>query len=220
MAVVRVVRPGFSGSADARSATWDATQRVVVTATSAIDERPRTRFAVLAALFVVAVFGGAFLARGLLQAPLRLAADMGAFALIYVVTQGIERALEPFTFWIHPVDKAKAAAKAAKEQIAVAPSADEAQQAARRSADNEALVNRTTAERAILFWLAASVIGIVVSGWLGLQFISMVLDQSSRGEVPRWFDVALTGFMVGGGTKLVHGLIERVGKPKEPAEDK
>lgn len=216
MAVVSVARPAFAGAAVDGAAIAPAGNSVVVTAKSTTSETPSARFALGSIAFVIIAFVATFLAEGWLRAPLKLATDMGAFALIYVAAQGIERMLEPFTHYILPVADDKKAAKDHLESVMTANSQQSAAGSATEAANKLADVNRKTKERAILFWCAASLLGIVASAWLGLQFISIVLDESSRNAIPRWFDVAFTGFVVGGGTKVLHGLVERIGKPAEP----
>lgn len=220
MAVVSVTRPAFAGTAVEGAAIAPAADPVVISAKSSADETPSATFAVGSAAFVIVAFVATLLAesQGLLRAPLKLATDMSAFALMYVAAQGIERVLEPFTNFILPVADDKKAANDNEESARTADNPAAAAASVQKAANNKADVNRKTKERTILFWCAASVLGIVVSAWLGLQFISMVLDEASRAAVPRWFDVAFTGFVVGGGTKVLHGLVERIGKPAATSE--
>lgn len=76
---------------------------------------------------------------------------------------------------------------------------------------------RTRTERAILFWAISAVLGIAASAFLGLQFLGAILDESSRNRIPDFIDVSLTGLVIGGGSKLLHDLITRVMKPKQPS---
>jgi hypothetical protein len=219
MALVKVTRPGFAGGvgqADAAAVPAEAGD-VTIMATSDVSETPRARFAIgsMAFVIVAAVVAYALEQGKQLREPLKLAGDVNAFALIYVATQSIERLLEPVSSFLLPVDTDKENAKKSKDDISLAGSASAAMTQASDAANKAALVTRKKSERSILFWVLASLIGIVVSAAFGLQFLSILLDESSRSAIPRWFDVVATGLVIGGGTKALHGLVERISKPKD-----
>lgn len=221
MAVVRVTRSGFE-SVSTDASVPDATMApagpdITVTAASNLDESPSTVFGVGSMLFLVVSAAAVIVLdqAGVLRNPLKLSPDVNAFALIYVATQGIERLLEPLTYFIHSPSAEAKAAKDSKDEISTAATPDQAVAAAKQSANSAAMVNRKRSERAILFWCLASLIGIVVSAAFGLQFIGLLVDDASRSAIPKWFDVLATGLVIGGGTKILHGLIDRIAKPKD-----
>lgn len=221
MALVKVTRPGFSATAvasDGRGTVTSATaEPVTVVASSDMRETPRARFALGSVLFVVlaAIVAYVLDQADQLRGPLKLAVDVNAFALIYVAAQGIERLLEPLSYYIHPVADDKEDAKQKMEAVSTADTAQAAMQSAKDSANKAATVNRKQSERSILFWCLASLIGVVLSAAFGLHFLGILLDDTSRSAIPIWFDVVLTGLVIGGGTKALHGLVERISKPKQ-----
>lgn len=220
MALVKITRPGFAPGASLADGSAAATPAregpVTIAASSDVSEAPRARFVVGSAVFVVvaAILAYLFDREGRLRDPLKLAGDVNAFALIYVATQGIERLLEPLSYFLHPVDDNKEAARKKREEVSLPDNPADALTAAKEAANQAAVVNRKQGERSILFWVLASLAGILVSAAFGLHFLGIILDDASRAAIPRWFDVVATGLAIGGGTKALHGLVEKIGKPK------
>lgn len=77
------------------------------------------------------------------------------------------------------------------------------------------------ADKAILTGAIATLIGVVISGTVGLYLIHSISQGSfGRGgdNVARTFDVLVTGLAIGGGTKPLHDLISRIQASKERAQ--
>jgi hypothetical protein len=222
MATLRIVRPASVAGAVAQvavavpvdGAVSPVPPTVVITASSTERETPSPR--VVAFSFGLLLVGTLF-ALGLdianqLPPVLSLADNMNAFALFYVAAQGIERLLEPFTYYIKPTQPTEDTLDE-KKGTALTAAMAEATTAAGEAVNAKAKLARLQSERSILFWAISSVIGIGASAWLGLHFIAMVLSQASQASVPAWLDVTITGLVIGGGTKALHDLIGRISKP-------
>jgi hypothetical protein len=148
-----------------------------------------------------------------LPAPLKVSGDFMTFALFYVAAQAIERAIEPFSNLILATDKIR---KELDHLVATAVRAADTTAAAAAAAKQDEL-NKARGERALVLWAAASILGMVVSGFTGLYFVGAMLAEGS--SFNRALDVLITGLVVGGGSKPLHDLITKVQKSKEKAED-
>lgn len=216
MATLMFERPSFTtgpGDSEVPNATA-APSTTHVAAASTVSEAPRVQVLAVAYGALVLAALAAFLIRDNLRDPLALALGAGAFALFYVAAQAEERLLEPFTHFILPTEQKKAAADTAKKNAMTATDKATALTEAQLAANGTAELKRTTAERSILFWAVASVIGIGLSIWLGLYFFAAVLSAEAAEGFPRWLDVIATGLVIGGGSKALHELIGRTQKPK------
>ncbi len=232
MAVIKLVRPPFTGSfqpgvaaavppAGGPPPAPPAPGTILVTATSTQDEAPNPRIVGTAfGVLLVAAIAVVLVDRsGNLPAPLSLADNMNAFALFYVAAQGIERLLEPFTYFITPTSDTEKDLDEKKGTALTSDDKNTALAAAADAANAKAKLSKLRSERSILFWALASVVGVIASAWLGLHFISMILSQASQSAVPASVDVVVTGLVIGGGTKALHDLIGRISKPAENADD-
>jgi hypothetical protein len=165
---------------------------------------------------------------------------IGLFAVIFVITQAIERLLEIFAPFFGVTCATKAPPTPAsdtstlrglvtKSQIvrfrdtALAYSlttADDAERAktARQAAWAQELLAQTRSNTATL-WAVASALGMVAAGLLNVLLLEAI--GADVGDA-RWLDVLVTGLVVGGGTKGLHELIGNIQKSKEqkatPAE--
>jgi len=119
----------------------------------------------------------ALLNRALDPAALKIPAGISIFALFYVVTQGLERLLEPFaSFWDTTQratkDRDKAVTEA--EQHQAAGEVNQAEDKLAEAAQKQAVVDRQRGNRAIVLWAVASVLGMLLSAVLGLYFLHVV----------------------------------------------
>jgi hypothetical protein len=150
------------------------------------------------------------------------------FALFYIAAQAIERLLEPLANFYgttkatadddggKPASATKARytkSQAVKERDKALATPDAAVAAAEAAWWQEMIeqIRRNTAT----LWAIASMLGMIVAGWLGL----LLLHAVQAPHAPRWFDIIVTGIVVGGGTKPLHDLIENVQKSKEKKEN-
>jgi hypothetical protein len=195
---------------------------------------------------------------------LKIPAGVSVFALFYVVTQGLERLLEPFArLWDStkaPTGERDAASveaewhKAAGEGAAVQAARHEAagdmaamqtaldtvaeKQAAMQAAlttvaEKQAAVEQRRANRTVVLWAVASVLGMALSGVLGLNLLHAVglqddlvgLDGrvtgglTSAAGVRHALDLLVTGLAIGGGTKPLHDLIQNLQEAKNEKKD-
>jgi hypothetical protein len=195
----------------ARAAGVPAAEPVTedVAAAAREDERPDFAWVVTAWLLVV---GGAFAGYGLYEwidpKAFEPGADISLFAPLYILAQGIERLLEPFTSAFGKTE-GKTKNEAANER-------DQALADAKLEvcAEKQALVNRIRRNRAVIVWGAASLLAMLACGAFGIRLLS-----AARFDVPAFWDIALTGLAVGAGTKPLHDLISNIQKAKESRED-
>ena len=161
-------------------------------------------------------------------------AGLSVFALFYVTAQALERLLEPISGFIPPTttqskkalttaattatDKVKIAAAAAAVPGSTRPSpkrlADQkdlnqkAQNDLDAAAKAQAKLNQQKTQRALVFWMLASGLGIWAAAALKLYFLHTVgIDTSSR-----TLELLATGLIIGAGTKPLHDLITTVSK--------
>lgn len=79
----------------------------------------------------------------------------------------------------------------------------------------QAELDRIRANRRLLFWGLATVVGLFASAALKLYFLRALGVPDS----PRWAEILVTGLVIGAGTKPLHDLISRIEKSKENAAD-
>ena len=159
------------------------------------------------------------------------------FAPVYFAAQAIERLLEPLASAYNATTPQKEAVKTAREHkvraedamraaVATDPTAITNAAAPAHEAMTEATALEQAALRALrlkranrkLLWFAvATAIACVLSGLLGLGILEAMSSEKLKDYLGA-IDVALTGLVIGAGTKPIHDLIERVQKSKENAD--
>jgi hypothetical protein len=170
----------------------------------------------VAIAYLVLVLGGA-LGIGLWYwrdpAPLVPAAGISVFAPLYILSQSIERLLEPFVASLGQVEVegTMQTKPAAKEKVFEALVADDADTAATW----QRIVDRIRRNTGVITWAIASFIGMVVCGVLGILFLRAAGFEGT----PPAVDVVISGLAVGSGTKPLHDLISSIQKAKEERED-
>jgi hypothetical protein len=141
------------------------------------------------------------------------------FAPIYAAAQAIERLLEPIAARYKPTDEQKDALKAATEQKLTASTPQERSQAAAEEQAASNALRKRRSERALIYFAVASCISLVLSGVLGLGILqAMAKDNEHLKEYLGAIDVALTGLVIGAGTKPLHDLITRLEKSKDSSD--
>lgn len=68
--------------------------------------------------------------------------------------------------------------------------------------------------KVVALWAAASILGMLGSAWLGVFLLRLV----GVVDAPYFVDIAVTGVVVGAGTKPLHDLISHIQKAKEAKE--
>lgn len=197
----------------------------VVSAASVAPSNPSTAYAVAYAAAAIGIGGGIALTAALDPGPFTPTDGFSALALFYIVAQAVERVIEPFTGLVtakpaadgedtkKPAAKAKRAAALVTAYRADAPG--EQQVAVEVAAGWQKVIEEIRANTAIYAWGAATMLGALASGILGLYLMKSV----GASAVPEWLDVIVTGLVVGGGSKGLHDLIKNVEKAKEEKED-
>lgn len=152
------------------------------------------------------------------------------FAPIYVAAAAIERILEPIASRYNTTEKQKEDVKAAREKKLGTeqraktlqasgqsiPQGDLDEATGEESKANARLEKKRT-ERKLIFFLIASVASCLLAGFLGLGLLEAMSTQQLKGYLGA-IDVAITGLVIGAGTKPLHDLIARLEKSKENAD--
>ena len=151
---------------------------------------------------------------------------VSVFAVFYIFAQSLERLLELIQIIIPSLGRTQAGEKKLSKDQAVEfrdqqlarainqPS--EATAAAVEAAGAQTAVDRIRANRALLGWTLASALAMIGSGLLGLKLIAAISEAT---PAPGWLDVAITGLVIGGGTKPLHDLIANLQESKKKKED-
>jgi hypothetical protein len=171
------------------------------------------------------------------------AAGVTIFAALYVVTQALERLLEPVATLYGQttapaaneveagagVDAADMTAKVGKLRLLSKETATRLRNSELAAAEKAAdpvdaakALNRAATWQQILdqvasnratLWAVASGLGMAISGATGL-FLLHAIDKG-KWDIPRWLDVIATGLIIGGGTKPLHDLITNLQAAKD-----
>ena len=223
MAVMRLARavpaaPDHAGLTDALAQPAERMDVVEAGGTEKPLTRAELRYLVAAFLFVVVgAVAGILLDDG--KRHYTPPDGVSVFALVYVAAQAIERLLEPLSHFYGATTAGAAppaaapatvtksiAVKARDTALALSNPVD----AARESALWQEMIDQIRRNTTTL-WALASMLGMVLSGWLGL----LLLDALGAPHAPRWLDIVVTGLIVGGGTKGLHDLISNIQASKE-----
>jgi hypothetical protein len=161
----------------------------------------------LASLLIVGVYWyfivGQEVLADLKPAPaVQLAEGVAAFAMFYVAAQAIERVLEP----IVSIDPWKRTKAKNRDTAMAAVASDPNQANATAAADAQAKLDQWRANRAVIIWALATILGMVASAKLGLYFVSALVQADPDPHL----DIFITGLAIGGGTKPLHDLITNV----------
>ena len=143
--------------------------------------------------------------------------NFAVFAPIYAAAQAIERLLEPIAARYKPADAEKKAVKEAKEEKLAATTNQERSAAETTEQAAEAALRKRRSERALIYFIPASVLSLLLTGALGLGILQAMATKPLE-ECLGAIDVALTGLVIAAGTKPLHDLVARLEKAKENAD--
>ncbi len=194
--------PAAASKSDAGTASPSVNSTLVSTAVFAIA-------AVVAAwlLFGTPKFGPTY----------KPVAGIGAFALFYIAAQAAERLVEMAL----PYFDGKAGGKSEKvakrdTMLAQAIANDSDADAAAGAADAQAAVDQLRANRTALAFGCTAAIGMLLCGYLEADFLTAVgVNFGHPGHVDFWnrlLMMAVTGLIVGGGSKALHDTISNISK--------
>jgi|SRR5215211_4459864 len=167
---------------------------------------------------------------------LTIPAGISVFALFYAVTQSMERLLEPFaSLWdtTLPYMKARDESLAMAQNMRASGEPAAAQEHLGTAAAHQATIDQQRSNRAVIYWAAASVLGLLLAGVLGLYLLHVVglrddlvgpdgrLAGSwwSAAGVRHVLDLLVTGLAIGGGTKPLHDVIQNLQEAKNGRKD-
>ena len=209
----------------------------------AVKELPPPALAIGLLLLVIAVAIASVIVLYDESATLTIKPEgIAIFAPLYVAAQAIERLLEPIASLVLTPNAEKNDVKEAREEklrvTAVARAMAIAQPGAvnerglltaasapdeEAAAENEQLalgrLRRKKSVRKLVFWALASIVSLGVTAAFGLGiFAAMAESTADWSTFQRQLDVALTGLVIGAGTKPLHDLITRLEKAKDNAD--
>jgi len=211
---------GFGKVAEA--ATDDETEKGKGTAVA-----PQGLYIVIAAVaIVVGGFGGTLIhdhwARTVSFVPPQ---GIGIFALFYIIAQVIERVQEPFVPYLgwakNPGEKEtegknaefknQLRAKAERDKAVVAelslPENGSGQSTLEKDvANSERCVDQIRANLTILIFGTSALLAMIICGYLKADLLRTVGESG----IPAWVGIAITGLVVGAGTKPLHDLISNI----------
>jgi len=225
MAIVSLGRRKVAAEGAAQLAE-EAQPKVVGSSTkgekSTVATQPMARYMIFGLVCLGAGIGFGLLLQhdfhpGLRHLPV-LSASVGAFALLYVMAQAIERLLVPVSWfgggflggvsgggWRDLAVRSKASLAGSHQKALVdayrAPSTTTANDAAEAE---HALAQYRANLTATTFGLAA-LAAMLVSGYTGIFLLHMVGLHTVA-----WLDILVTGLAVAGGTKPLHDLISNI----------
>lgn len=153
------------------------------------------------------------------------AEGIGVFALFYIVAQAAERLVEMVLPYVDRRPEGKNHKVALRNRKVVAavtgvpdeknPEADPAQAAA----DAQAEVDQIRANRTALVFGCTAAIGMLLCGYLEADFLSTVGVHFGKDGKPGFVDellaLAVTGLIVGGGSKALHDTISSISKSSD-----
>jgi hypothetical protein len=190
--------------------------------------------AVMTGLAFLAYLLSAWLIADDSDSAFRPADGVTVFAIFYVLAQAIERLLSPIAKLIPttapegaPAEatvagglttrsralKQRAAAVAACAETQTVAGADITQETARdqaKAAANWHEVLQQTYANASTVWALGAAAAFVLCAWLDVYLLNAIGVTSW--DPPTWIDLLITGLAVGGGTKPLHDLIDRIQK--------
>lgn len=227
--------PPTTEATGAQQAVTTLGASVVATSESVAVGAERRYYAAAGALIVVGLLVGWCLLtwRHGPNAPLpQLSPGVGAFAVLYIFAQSIERLIEPVSPFLGSIlgvgnksgeseDKKKKYKKELitdrnKYLVEAKTGGDKA--VAKQCADAQYLLNQFRRNSATLAFGTATLLAMLgagVSGFLLLHIVGLT-------DAPTMLDLFITGLAVGGGTKPLHDLItnitESTNSKQDPAE--
>ena len=181
------------------------------------------------------VLGASLVAYLLAKEPeivIKIDEGFSVFAVLYIVTQAIERFLEPIAstklLRADEVEKAKAKAKQKADALGakLSPVTEttteaEVEEAAAEKQVADTKLQQLQANRKILLWALASVLGLAAAVLMNLTLIESIASVTASGAAAAWFerlDVVITGLAIGGGTKPLHDLIANLESKKKGSD--
>jgi len=146
------------------------------------------------------------------------AVGFSVLAPLYILAQGIERFIEPFSKYFGASEgsnKEKAEEARNDAFAAMSKATDTTQQdKAQAAAEAQALVNRIRSNSTVFAWGVASFLAMVACGSFGIFLLA-----ACGFDVPAFWDIALTGLAIGSGTKPLHDLIGNIQKARNEKAD-
>jgi hypothetical protein len=144
-----------------------------------------------------------------------VAPSLSALAPIYILAQGIERLLEPFSKLLGATsddgtrtskEQARTQRDAAFATLITSPSSELAGAAVRA----QAVLERIRRNTVIIAWALATAIAMFACGAFGIRLLTTL-----GFDAPAFWDIAITGLAVGSGTKPLHDLISNLQKARD-----
>lgn len=188
----------------------------------ATDDRPDLRFVVISIAAVVVSVWLAYLVWDHGSKKLFVPrSDYATLAGVVLLAAAIERLLEPLSSYLLPADADKKDANEKKAEAKTAASDPtvakvDVETKVQQAANADAKITKRKKERQIAFWAIATVVGLFAAALMGVFLIGAIADLALGSRPNRVLDLAVTGLVIGAGTKPTHDLIESLSKKADP----
>jgi hypothetical protein len=202
-----------------KAAVASSTKTKGGTETQAVATQPMLRYVLFGLICLGAGLGFGVLLQqhyhpGMRHLPV-LAASFGAFALLYVLAQAIERLLVPVSWFGggflgglgngRRVGRSKSTLAAAHQSALVRAYTQPSPETAKDAANTQHDLDQYRANLTATTFGLAALAAMLVSGYAGVFMLHIVgLDTVA------WLDLLVTGLAIAGGTKPLHDLISNI----------
>lgn len=147
---------------------------------------------------------------------------LGVFALFYVVAQAAERLVEMALPYVDRRKGGKAELEAERDQKVVdgtlGETSDDKKAPEKSAADAQAEVDQARANRTALVFACTAALGMLLCGYLEADFLrslGVTFASGRPGALDEVISMAVTGLVVGGGSKAIHDTISNISKASE-----
>jgi hypothetical protein len=203
---------GVAGGIEGAVPTLETTR-----ATAEQTKGPDTAWVVAAYGLVVGAAGAAWLLyRWISPAAPVVDPGLSALAPLYILAQGIERLLEPFSKLLGSTTddagarKSKEDARAQRDATFATLFTSPSGEIAAAAAKAQAVLERVRRNTVVIAWGLATAIAMVVCGAFGIRLLAAL-----GFDAPAFWDIAISGLAAGSGTKPLHDLISNLQKARD-----
>lgn len=161
----------------------------------------RTKSLVAALLMIGVGYGGACLINGAIgrRAPIAISSSFNGFAVLFVMALAVERMVQPFSSWLGPDTDVQ------KQELASVQAQGGSSSADATKAQSDLQEGRDLT--GVVCWGMATGIAFVLVSATNATLLSAILTS---GKPTFYWDLLLTGFAVGAGTKPLNDLVTRL----------
>jgi hypothetical protein len=141
---------------------------------------------------------------------------LSALAPLYILAQGIERLLEPFSKLLGSTTddagarKSKDAARTQRDATFATLVTSPSDEVAAAAVKAQAVLERIRRNSVVIAWGLATAVAMVACGAFGIRLLATL-----GFDAPAFWDIAISGLAAGSGTKPLHDLISNLQKSRD-----